>query len=370
VDSLKKFAKGLFDLESSIGDDERFASMLNEDGDIHLWVNSETFYASAGQIFSMMNMQAVFKDNISATTMTFADGKITWDSRQYLGKEMSDLMKKNAPKPVSEELLNRIPSQNVIAAGAGNFPTAGWKDMLKVMGVDGLVNAGLGQVNTSLDEVLKAYNGDFVFAVSDFTVTKKEQTVEGTDYSYSSPTPEVKFLVALSVKDKASFDKLVGIAEQKIREEDPSALDKITYKSSTEWFAFGNSPEQVDQFLAGSGSKQAFASRIAGHPVGIYIDIQKILQATKPVTGAYSGTIDASMKMWQDVTITGGEFKDGYWGSVMEINLVDKKTNSLKQLNGYIDAMYAAVKNANTYEYEEDESVEMDTSAVVVPEVE
>jgi len=43
------------------------------------------------------------------------------------------------------------------------------------------------------------------------------------------------------------------------------------------------------------------------------------------------------LNMWQDITVKGGDFKDKYSESEFEINLVDKNTNSLKQLNQYID---------------------------------
>jgi len=78
----------------------------------------------------------------------------------------------------------------------------------------------------------------------------------------------------------------------------------------------------------------------------MYIDIQKIMKASQPaVTEASSlSALDASMKLWQDVTMTGGEYKDGAVTADFVISLVDKKTNSLKQINQYVEQLAALKK--------------------------
>ena len=43
--------------------------------------------------------------------------------------------------------------------------------------------------------------------------------------------------------------------------------------------------------------------------------------------------------MWDNMLISGGNFKDGGITQHWEINLLDKNTNSLKQLNTYIGIM-------------------------------
>ncbi|HEY0066780.1 MAG TPA: DUF4836 family protein, partial [Flavisolibacter sp.] len=326
TDSLKKFAKALFSGGSDISDDERFASMMKEEGDVHVWINSEYMYSSAGGMLSLMNMQNLMKGNVVSSTLNFDDGKITWSTRQYLGKEMAEVMKKYKPQNVNKDLINRIPSQNVIGALAWNYPSEGMKEMLKVMGVDGMANAVLGEVNSSLDELMSAYKGDVLVAVTDLTAKQQQETVEGTSYSYNSTKPDMKVLVAVSVKNKASFDKLIGIAEQKMIEKEGKMPEGIVYKTSNDWFAAGNSGEMVDKFLAGGNNNVAFASKISGHPFGMYIDLQKIINSSRSFGNTmFTAPYDISAKMWQDIVVTGGEFENGAWTSIMEINFVDKK---------------------------------------------
>jgi hypothetical protein len=189
--------------------------------------------------------------------------------------------------------------------------------------------------------------------------------MEGTSYSYTTTKPEMNVLVALSVKNKASFDKLIGIAEQKVIEKDGKLPDGIIYKTSNDWFAAGNSGEMVDKFLAGGNNNVAFASKISGHPFGMYIDLQKIINSSKSFGNtSFTAPYDISGKMWQDVVVTGGEYENGAWKSVMEINLVDKKTNSLKQINQYIDNMFAAIKSNMARSFGDDSQSGMDSVAV------
>jgi hypothetical protein len=50
--------------------------------------------------------------------------------------------------------------------------------------------------------------------------------------------------------------------------------------------------------------------------------------------------LDESLKMWNNIIASGGDFKDNAYTSHTEINLINKDTNSLKQLNHYFNEMY------------------------------
>ena len=347
IDSLKMFSKQLFELKSnnSIETDDHFASLIKESGDVHFWINTEQLTSSmGGGMFSMLKMNSLFQGNVSAATLSFDDGKITVKSKQYYGPEMAKIMEKYESKPISKDVINRIPSQNVVGAMVMNYPPEAAKEFLKTAGLDGMANAFLGKFNYSLDELLQATKGQMVFAVTDFSVNKVPKTIEGSNYTYTATEPSANYLIALSVNNKASFDKLTGIAMNQFH--DAVAQSKIDFKTTNEWFALSNHPETVDKFLAGGNNNVPFADKLSGHPFGLYIDIQKIIKGTQSVSTDSSSmeAMDASLKMWQDVVATGGEYKNGRATSEIVINLVDKSTNSLKQINQYIEKMYAAKK--------------------------
>jgi hypothetical protein len=150
----------------------------------------------------------------------------------------------------------------------------------------------------------------------------------------------------VSINDKPAFDKLVGIAKAKVPPM-PESGPKISYTLNDKWFAAGNSEEQVNKFVAGgANNKQPFVGKLAGHPMGFYVDLQKILKAVAPTATDSSSKValTESLKVWEDMLMTGGELTDGSINGHFEINFVDKSTNSLKQLNQYIDKMAAAKK--------------------------
>lgn len=355
ADSLTAFAKGLYDLkgDNSLGNDDKFSSLIKEAGDIHMWVSAEHLAGGmASGMMSMMKISTLMEGNVTTLTVNFDNGKIDVKTKSYYNKELGKLYEKYRMKNIDGDMLARIPSDNITGVFAMNYPPDGLKEFIKVLGVDGVVNSYLGEIGYSMDEFVKANKGDVILAVSDFTIKTETVTTPpyeegGQPYTYTKSDPDVKVLFATSINDKPAFDKLIGIAKAKMPPM-PESGPKISYTLNDKWFAAGNSEEQVNKFVAGgANNKQAFVSKLAGHPMGMYVDFQKIMKAVEPTTATDSSAKVAlleSQKVWEDMLMTGGELSGGSMSGHFEINFVDKNTNSLKQLNQYIDKMAAAKK--------------------------
>ncbi|HEY1201431.1 MAG TPA: hypothetical protein VGE79_10640, partial [Niastella sp.] len=196
----------------------------------------------------------------------------------------------------------------------------------------------------STDEFVKATKGDVLISVTDLEVKARSYgTADGGAASQDMPTipePTAKVLFATSVNDKPSFDKLFGIIQSKSQELGNFTKD-IHFQLNNDWFAVGNSPEQVNGFLSGGNSNLDFAKRISGKSFGGYINVQQILKSTSPLTtdSSAKAAFDASINMWQDIYMLSSGTANGAYTGEAEINLVDKSTNSLKQLNKYIDTI-------------------------------
>lgn len=347
TDSLQKFAVELFDLpgKNNLVNDDRFASLLKETGDIHYWVNAELYGNSLGGLLSMVKLSVLFEGNAYGTTVNFDNGKITLKSKAWYNKQLTELMKKYGGEKVSEATINRIPSKNVLAVFAFKYKPEGFKELLKLLGVDGFVNSALSSVNYSTDEFVKATKGDVLISVSDFEVKSRTLGADGGQTSVPQdmptvPAPTAKVLFATSVNDKPSFDKLFGIIQSKSQELGAFTKD-IHFQLNNDWFAVGNSPDQVNGFLSGGNNNLEFAKRISGRSFGGFINVQQILKSTTPLAtdSSAKAALDASINMWQDIyMLSSGEANGTYTGEA-EINLVDKSTNSLKQLNKYIDTI-------------------------------
>jgi hypothetical protein len=114
----------------------------------------------------------------------------------------------------------------------------------------------------------------------------------------------------------------------------------VTYNSNGKYFAISSSKENTDKYIANNSNNNFdFLSKISGNPFGGYINLQYILKAfesdaTKDSTAKI--IYDASLKIWDNVYMKGGNYEDGALTQTVEINLMDKNTNSLKQLNQYL----------------------------------
>jgi hypothetical protein len=356
-DSLRLLTKNLLSLSgsNSLESSDHFSALLKDKGDVHYYMNQEYYFSLFGNTMSSMfknsplsmvwaNFSKLTKGSESTGTFSFDDGKITIKTKQYYGAEMAKILDKHEFGNVSEDQINRIPSNDVTGAMFVNFPPEVLGDLVKATNLDGILNSEIGKMGLSLDELVAAMKGQVVFAVSDLGAPSATQPM-GPD---GQPKMDLgmKILLGVSVRNKATFDKLINIGMSEIKDsaERKAMLSMVNFRTTNDWFAVSNSQDVTDRFLAGGTIKQPFADRIKGHPVAMFFDIQKIIKGISAREGSTGSMMDVSMKTWQDIVVTGGDYKNGISEGLMEINMVDKKTNSLKQLNSYIQQMYLAQK--------------------------
>ncbi len=347
TDSLRILGKDVLNLGSGdkLDNDSRFVSMVKDGSDMHLWMNSEMYYEDMfGPMLSIMgNLSALTKGNVSATSFNFENGKMTMKSKQYYGKELSNFMSKHKARPVSADVVGKIPSQNLVTALAVNYPPEAIGDLLKLLQMEGVANGALAKAGLTVEDFIKANKGEMLLAVTDFTMSRRYDTIamgQGEPLIVPVGGPNANVLFATSVNDKAAFEKLVTLAWDLLKQQAPDgAKPPVTYKMENNWFALGTSEDQVNQFLTGNSTKSAVAEKISGHPIGCYIDIRKILEVAKSDVRDSSAraALDLSMNTWQEIVGWGGEYKDKAMEFYAEVTMVDKNTNSLKQLNNYVD---------------------------------
>lgn len=324
--------------DASLAKNEKFTELVSTKGDAHFWFNAEHFNAAGamGAAAAMVNLTKLYEGAITTATVSFDNGKITADLKSYGGKEITELYKKYSGSAFDQAMVKNIPSQNVAGLFAFNFKPEGLREFLKLLNMEGFANIGAGQLGFTLDDFVKANKGDILFAVTDIaddTLTGKDATV----------------LFSASVGDKAAFGKLIQGGKKAggpmLGEEGAS---KFGYGTNDKYFAFSNKKTAADAYLAGSSkSSFSFLDKISGGPFGGYVNFQYIMNAMKPKAGADSldaASFDASVKMWDNMIISGGNFKDGGLTQHWEVSLVDKNTNSLKQLNSYAGKMGAIEK--------------------------
>lgn len=341
--------------DNSLAKEERFSRLVNDKGDMHFWMNVESLYKSMPgmEALAMINMSKLYEDSRYAATANFENGQIKVDVATYGGKELSEIYKKYSGSDVSSDMAGNLPAKDIAVFFALNFKPEGIREFIKLTGMEGLINMGTAFLGFNMDDFIKANKGDILLSVSDLAVD-----------SFGRPEPKVVF--AASIGDKASFDKLIAAGEKMTKEENFSG--KMSHNKNDKYFVIGNDKTYNDQFISGkNGNKPAFWDRIKGGPIAGYVNLQTIMNSMKSELSRDTFnylSLEASLKFWNDITLSGGNFKDGAIVQHVEINLVDKTINSLKQLNKYIDTMAQIEKQKKEKYRYQDADVEAVPSVV------
>lgn len=334
--------------DSLLVSDDRFSSLIKEDGDVHFWFNAEAAYGSGTSLgfMSMLKMDVYFKEAVTASTLKFDNGKINVHSRTYANKEMRELFKRYGGSNINTDLIKRIPSDNVLGVIAVNYKPEGLKELMKLGGFDGMLNQFLAEMKITFEDFIAANKGEMLLAVTDFSMKEKAISLgEGMD-SFRTRVPDVNILFANAIGDRAAFDKL--IAAGKAVTEREGTPPGVFYNVSNELFVVGNKQETIDAYLKGGSRDFNFISKINGHPFGMYLDLNKIIASASADVKDSTGRqiADASIQTWKDIVATGGEFKNDAMEANYEVNFVDQNTNSLKQLNAYVEKLASMNKRA------------------------
>ncbi|CAN5317782.1 hypothetical protein BH20BAC1_BH20BAC1_18210 [soil metagenome] len=329
--------------DSSLAQNKIFVNLLKEKGDIHGWMNIEQIVKNTGgmAMVGMFKLDLFFRENISTYTLNFEDGKIDVKQHAYVNKEFTDFLQKYKSDELNTDLLSLIPSQDIIGAGAMNFNPEGLKELIKLTGMDGMLNSFISGLGFNLDDFVNAQNGDIMVAITDLAFTQDSVTIpEESGVIKKRENANGRFIFSAGVRDKQSFQKLIHAGEE-LNKSMPMKKDRIAYNMNDEYFVMGNNQEIINQFLGGNKNAADFTDRLKGHPVGAYIDFQKILKAISdgsPIRDtSATEVLEASKKLWQNGVFTGGDWDGDAMTAHYEINLVDKQTNSLKQLNQYFN---------------------------------
>jgi Domain of unknown function (DUF4836) len=333
--------KNIFDLKesNSLGEDEKFTTLLKKAGDIHFWMNAEQLNKGGitNAALSMINLSKLYEGNITTATVNFENGKILIDTKSYANKEMTAVYKKMGGKNIDEDMIKRLPAKEVAAVFAMSYKPEGIKDFLKVLGVEGYANMGLAFAGFSMDDFIKANKGDVLIAVTDLKQKNAPFVFNDEPKSADNSFTQPDIIFATSIGDKEAFNLLIKAAE-KFGKSAAGDLP-IAYNSDGKHFVLGNSKENIAKFSAGPVNNFDFLSKINGHPFGGYINMQFILKSIESSFGKDSSAkvfYDASVKLWDNIYMKGGDYEDGGMVQNIQIDLMDKNTNSLKQLNQYL----------------------------------
>ncbi|MFT3910386.1 MAG: DUF4836 family protein [Ferruginibacter sp.] len=316
--------------DNSLAKDEKFSNLVSTKSDILFWVSAHSLMSDNASMaaLSMLNIGKLYEDSYMTGAINFDNGKINVDVKSYAGKELTDLYKKYGGTTLNTDMIKRIPAKDVVFLLAISYKPEGLKEFLKITGMDGFVNMGAAKLGITFDDFTKANKGDVLVSVSDI---KKD----------SSGRTNVNALFATAIADKNAFGKLIE-AGNKISAEmlGPDADKFISYKSDDKFFAIGTDKPSVEKFVSSANnSNPGFLDKISSASSALYLNLPLLMTSLNDQSSKDSLdniAFETTIKTWENIIATGGGFKDGASTSHIEFNLMDKNTNSLKQLNKYI----------------------------------
>ena len=370
VEKLKKYFA--LKKDESIASIDKFTDLAGQKADIGIYSSSASALDGAGgggpAAAFLPKAKELLEGVYSTSTINFEDGKIVLDGNTYAGKKMADLLKKYWDSEIDFNMIENYPSNNINGVMAFSFKSEFIPAVLKELGLDALANMALAQAGTTAEDITKAFKGDFAVVVSDFTFESK--TVSYPDYSdgkdgatstsYTRQEPSAKVLVTAKIGDKAAFEKLLKIAEDKggfIRQgnklvpgRDGVADSSFKYSIGIEGdlLVFSTDANVYSSFVAKStkiGLSDDVKKTLKGSAFGAFIDVEKILAGIPESSFDSTDVTDKAILNKAKATFktgwfTSGKFDGSKFSGKGEVAFVDGKKNSLAQLVRF--AMYAA----------------------------
>lgn len=328
--NIAQTVQQLFDLkeDASLAGHDKFTKLMNEKGDVHFWLNNEALMGNSpelSQIGGIVKFDKFYKESYQTATIRFENGKIEADLMGYMSKEMSDLMKKYEGKNISRKMAERMPSENIAVYMGMNFKPELIREFIKLAGIEGFVNMGLGMSGMSMDDLMGFSTGEFALGVYDIPAPD-------TSNIFSGQEPTVLF--AAEIKDKDATNRMLS-AMKKMMGSDES----LSMSTKDNLLAMSNKKSSAENFLKGSGGKASFFDQIANSTFGAYVDLKYILRSIPVST---SDSLDLAIQqynvaMWDKIIVNDVRYTKGGLRQHAEVRMQDTQVNSLKQLHALLN---------------------------------
>jgi len=336
------------DKEQSLASNDKFTKLQKENHDISFWLNYEGFIngmpqeqvGTAGMILA--SQKNLLKDVYIAGGLDFEKGKIVSDATYYFNSSIKGISEALEPKSISNDLLKRVPGQQMNLMMSYHFNPKGIVKVLETINMLPLATNALQSAGLTLDDVTKAFSGDFLLAVTDFSVASesKSYTMNGVSINQTAPVPSFKASLSFKINDKASFDKIMQLAvnEEMLTSAAPGTYNLgmfATLVTNGEYAAVSNDAAVASAFMQPGNSKFDVPSDVKDQPYGFYADIKNSVKSI-PLDLIY-GKEDTAVfhdgrMLLESISAYGGKIDGDHTKFHFEILFQDKGENSLMQL--------------------------------------
>ena len=354
-------------LDQSLASVEQFTDMFSEKADGYLFTSSNSSVEALKKTpFNLPKLEELLKDNYTAATLHFEQGKMRIQSTNYFNPTLSSLLRQYAGPVVNWSLVNDYPEGEINMLALASFQPALIGGILQHLELKSFADNFLNKSGLTLDEALKAFKGEIAVVVSDLSVQEPDPMKRKDELTLQRGLPGGKLLVRLPVGEKASYLKLMetGVKNGWL------VKKGTTYRSAPEFSALGSfliADEQniyiasdssvYSNYLAAAGKKNkflnsaSFQSYNAGSTL-FYINIASTIRGLTKADDSYtfhqaSSIIASTVK---EMTISSDNFDGKSVHNNMELTMQDAKTNSLVSLTKMMSALEKEFNWLTTYD--------------------
>jgi len=320
--------------DESIASNSKFTDLVTQKADMLFWSNSTSSLASL-PLVGMTKASDLLKDSYTAGTIDFEDGKATLAVKSYSGKDLQDILSKYAGPTVDMSMVNRYPDA-VEGYTLFSFNPQIIGAIIKYVGADATANQFLQQMGLSIDDILKAFRGDFGVVFSDFGIISKPNEFAPGD---SSKSPTAKLVINAAIGDKASYDKIVsalaakGMMVQQNGQYVFSDMGGFAMSTDDKNIIVASDADLLQQYKSGSSGKSNIPSDIAdqskGSDIAFYIDLASILKAIPAESPEGQATLASAQQTFKNIIAVSANYDGSAINSSFVVNTVNDKENSL-----------------------------------------
>ena len=197
----------------SLAGNDIFNDMFKEKADGYMFTNSNSALAALTMLpMQLPKLEELLKDNFTASTLSFENGRIIAKTTSYPNKLASGLLKQYSGATVNMSMLEHYPSQSINGVMMASFNPEIIGGLLKQLEVEGLANAALQKSGLTTQDIYKALKGDIAFIVSDLSITQPEPQAGQDEVTMTRKKPMGKMILNANIGDKAAFAKLMDKA--------------------------------------------------------------------------------------------------------------------------------------------------------------
>lgn len=334
--------------DASLASVKQFKEANDGKADVFFWSSSNGALSTIPML-GMSKASDLLKDTYTSGAINFENGEVDMALQSFPNATFADTLKKYAGPKVDMDLLNKYPGA-VNGYALFSFDPKLVIAILNFAGVLQTTNQLLQNQGYTLDDVVKAFKGDFAIIFSNLGTQQKE--MQG--YKYSALT--TKLIVDAAIGDKRSYDKIVaslvkqGLMVQKngqyvpaMLEEDPQGYTMFTDNKN---IVFSTDSILMKQYLAGTGKislPDGLAGKTRGTSVAFYVDIASILNAI-PKDSSSGESMNAAKQTFKDIIATTDNYSNGKIKGHAELHTVNEKENSLATLTRYFGSLSQTMK--------------------------